>query len=107
LGGYHTWPLAVIEAPSGTKAGTLAHLANDQFYKRIVQLFVEKFRNKGIKVGRYTGLTRRGGNRQNAESEVLASEPFFRDQPPHGLGWQSVPESMVSAAACWSGRSWP
>src|ERR1043166_3553306 len=35
-------------------------LANDQLYKRIVPLFVEKFQSKGIKVGRYTGLTRRG-----------------------------------------------
>jgi ATP-dependent helicase YprA (DUF1998 family) len=70
-------------------------LANDQLYKRIVPLFVEKFRNKGIKVGRYTGLTRRGVNRQNAESEVLASDPFFRDQPPHGLGWQSVPSNWL------------
>ena len=47
-------------------------LANDQLYKRIVPLFVETFQSKGIKVGRYTGLTRRGVNRQNAESEVLA-----------------------------------
>jgi ATP-dependent helicase YprA (DUF1998 family) len=70
-------------------------LANDQLYKRIVPLFADKFRNKGIKVGRYTGLTRRSGNRQNAESEVLASDSFFRDQPPHGLGWQSVPENWL------------
>jgi hypothetical protein len=70
-------------------------LANDQLYKRIVPLFVERFRNTGINVGRYTGLTRRGVKRQNAESEVLASDPFFRDQPPHGLGWQSVPENWL------------
>lgn len=70
-------------------------LANDQLYKRIVPLFVEKFQSKGIKVGRYTGLTRRGVNRQNAESEVLASDPYFRDQPPHGLGWRSVPANWL------------
>jgi hypothetical protein len=70
-------------------------LANDQLYKRIVPLFVERFRGKGIRVGRYTGLTRRGITRQNAEAEVLATDPFFRDQPPHGLGWTSVPENWL------------
>jgi len=70
-------------------------LANDQLYKRIVPLFVERCRNKGIRVGRYTGLTRKGITRQNAETEVLATDPFFRDQPPHGLGWTSVPENWL------------
>ncbi len=70
-------------------------LANDQLYKRIVPLFVDKFHSKGIKVGRYTGLTRRSIKRENAESEVLASDPFFRDKPPHGLGWQSVPDNWL------------
>jgi ATP-dependent helicase YprA (DUF1998 family) len=70
-------------------------LANDQLYKRIVPLFVERFRGKGIRVGRYTGLTRKGITRQNAEAEVLASDPFFREQPPHGLGWKSVPENWL------------
>ena len=70
-------------------------LANDQLYKRIVPLFVERFRGKGILVGRYTGLTRKGITRQNAEAEVLASDPFFREQPPHGLGWNSVPPNWL------------
>lgn len=70
-------------------------LANDQLYKRIVPLFVERFGNKGIRVGRYTGLTRKGIARQNAEAEVLASDPFFKEQPPHGLGWKSVPQNWL------------
>lgn len=93
---------SLLKEPDLTKPGVRAlliyplnALANDQLYKRIVPLYVEKFQSKGIKVGRYTGLTRRGVNRQNAESEVLASDPYFRDQPPHGLGWQSVPKNWL------------
>lgn len=70
-------------------------LANDQLYKRIVPLFVERFRDKSIRVGRYTGLTRRGITRQNAEAEVRATDSFFRDPPPHGLGWTTVPENWL------------
>src|SRR5689334_6185819 len=33
-------------------------LANDQLYKRVVPLFVGRYASSGIKVGRFTGLTR-------------------------------------------------
>jgi ATP-dependent helicase YprA (DUF1998 family) len=89
---------SLLKEPDLTRPGVRAlliyplnALANDQLYKRIVPLFVERFRSKGIRVGRYTGLTRKGITRQNAEAEVLASDPFFSEQPPHGLGWNSVP----------------
>lgn len=54
-------------------------LANDQLYKRIVPLFVGRFASTGIKVGRFTGLTRDNVNRQNAEQDVLTSDPSLRD----------------------------
>jgi len=89
---------SLLKEPDMTQPGVRAlliyplnALANDQLYKRIVPLFVERFQEKGIRVGRYTGLTRKGITRQNAEAEVLASDPYFRERPPHGLGWNSVP----------------
>jgi ATP-dependent helicase YprA (DUF1998 family) len=66
-------------------------LANDQLYKRIVPLFVHQFQAKRIKVGRYTGLTRHGQSRTNAEQELLAADPFFREK----LGWQRIPQSWL------------
>ena len=66
-------------------------LANDQLYKRIVPLFADRFADTGIKVGRYTGLTRQGQSRTNAEQEVLASDPYFRDE----LGWSKVPTNWL------------
>ena len=66
-------------------------LANDQLYKRIVPLFVHQFQMKGIRVGRYTGLTRQGQRRVNAEQELLAADPFFRDQ----LGWNQIPQNWL------------
>lgn len=68
-------------------------LANDQLYKRIVPLFVKRFADSGITVGRFTGLTKRGITRQVAEQELLASDPFFTDAQPEGLGWTNVPDS--------------
>ncbi len=62
-------------------------LANDQLYKRIVPLFVHQFQAKGIRVGRYTGLTRQGQRRTNAEQELLAADSFFREE----LGWNQIP----------------
>lgn len=64
-------------------------LANDQLSKRIVPLFVHRFAQQGITVGRYTGLTRSGQQRVNAEQEVLGGDSFFREQ----LGWRSVPDT--------------
>jgi ATP-dependent helicase YprA (DUF1998 family) len=54
-------------------------LANDQLYKRIVPLFVGRFASAGIKVGRFTGLTRDDVSRENAEQDVLTSDPSFRE----------------------------
>ena len=53
-------------------------LANDQLYKRIVPLFVGRFASAGIKVGRFTGLTRDDVNRANAVQDVLTSDPSLR-----------------------------
>lgn len=61
-------------------------LANDQLYKRLVPLLVHQFGNKGIRVGRYTGLTSHG-TRKDVEAEILGTEPFFRER----LGWRHIP----------------
>jgi ATP-dependent helicase YprA (DUF1998 family) len=66
-------------------------LANDQLYKRIVPLFVHEYRAKGIRVGRYTGLTSQGQSRANAEQELLSADPFFRER----LGWQRIPPNWL------------
>lgn len=66
-------------------------LANDQLSKRIVPLFIDRFKGSQITVGRYTGLTRQGQRRENAEQEVLGGDPFFREE----LGWTKVPESWL------------
>jgi hypothetical protein len=66
-------------------------LANDQLYKRIVPMFTHRFGDSAIKVGRYTGLTRQGQTRANAEQEILASDAFFRDE----LGWQRIPNNWL------------
>ena len=54
-------------------------LANDQLYKRIVPLFVHQFAGEGIRVGRFTGLTRDDQPRVSAEQEILQGDPFFRE----------------------------
>jgi ATP-dependent helicase YprA (DUF1998 family) len=49
--------------PDGVRAllvYPLNALANDQLYKRLVPLFVHRFQDQGLTVGRYTGLTRQG-----------------------------------------------
>jgi ATP-dependent helicase YprA (DUF1998 family) len=66
-------------------------LANDQLYKRIVPLFAHQFAGAGIRVGRFTGLTRDDQPRVNAEQEILNGDPFFRNK----LGWTSVPEEWL------------
>jgi hypothetical protein len=66
-------------------------LANDQLYKRIVPLFVHQFAGEGIRVGRFTGLTRDDQPRVSAEQEILQGDPFFREK----LGWKSVPEDWL------------
>lgn len=65
-------------------------LANDQLYKRIVPFFVGDFAKMGIKVGRYTGLTQKGGRTEEAE-KILSAEPYFREK----LGWESIPENWL------------
>lgn len=53
-------------------------LANDQLYKRIVPLFVGRFAAAGIKVGRFTGLTRDDIKRESAVQDVITSDPALR-----------------------------
>lgn len=65
-------------------------LANDQLYRRIVPLFIHQYQETGITVGRYTGQTRQGLTRANAEQSIM-SDPFFRDQ----LGWRRIPENWL------------
>lgn len=65
-------------------------LANDQLYRRIVPLFVHQYRDVGITVGRYTGQTRQGITRANAEQSIF-SDPFFREQ----MGWHDIPETWL------------
>jgi len=66
-------------------------LANDQLYKRLVPLFVHSFQHRGIKVGRYTGLTRQGLTRAQAEEEVLSSDTSFARE----LGWKQIPANWL------------
>ncbi len=73
-------------------------LANDQLYKRIVPLFIKSFLSHGIKVGRFTGLTRDDVSRQNAEQDVLTSDPYLRQLfgksiPPN---WQLTRQEMLT-----------
>jgi len=70
-------------------------LANDQLYKRLVPMFVGRFAHAGIRVGRFTGLTRKDQSRAQAEDEALATEPFFKTPPPDGLGWKHVPDNWL------------
>lgn len=65
-------------------------LANDQLYKRLAPLFVHQFRDKGIRIGRYTGLTPQR-RREEVEAEILNAEPLFKEQ----LGWRKIPESWL------------
>jgi hypothetical protein len=73
-------------------------LANDQLYKRIVPLFVGRFAASGIKVGRFTGLTRDDVNRANAVQDVLTSDPslrsFFGETIP--ANWQLTRQEMLA-----------
>lgn len=69
-------------------------LANDQLYKRIVPLFAERYADKGITVGRYTGLTPRNETRANAAQKVLGDRSFT-DPLPDGLGWTEVPDNWL------------
>jgi ATP-dependent helicase YprA (DUF1998 family) len=66
-------------------------LANDQLYKRLVPMFVHSLQSKSIKVGRYTGLTRQGMTRAQAEDEILASDTFFTRE----LGWKRIPSNWL------------
>lgn len=93
---------ALLKDPSLSKPGVRAlvvyplnALANDQLYKRLVPLFVGRFANSGIRIGRFTGLTRKNQSRAQAEDEILAAEPFFRDDPPDGLGWRRIPDQWL------------
>ena len=54
-------------------------LANDQLYKRLAPLFVGQFASKGIRIGRYTGLTEHRG-RDEAEAQILNAETFFSEK---------------------------
>lgn len=66
-------------------------LANDQLYKRLVPLFVHRFQHIGIKVGRFTGLTRQGSTRAQAEQEILSADSSFGRE----LGWTHIPANWL------------
>jgi superfamily II DNA or RNA helicase len=66
-------------------------LANDQLYKRLVPLFIHLFQDAGIKVGRYTGLTRQGLTRAQAEQEILSSDSLFAEK----FGWKHIPSGWL------------
>jgi len=63
-------------------------LANDQLYKRVVPLFVGRFGGAGIRVGRFTGLTRDDTRRENAALDVLTSDASLR-----ALFGETIPEA--------------
>ncbi len=73
-------------------------LANDQLYKRIVPLFVGRFASAGIKVGRFTGLTRDDTRRENAVQDVLATDPSLRDFFGKSIptSWQLTRQEMLA-----------
>lgn len=60
-------------------------LANDQLYKRIVPMFIGRFRYAGLRVGRFTGLTRDDSKRSMAEQDVLAADRDLRELFPNGI----------------------
>lgn len=60
-------------------------LANDQLYKRIVPMFIGRFRHAGMRVGRFTGLTRDESKRSMAEQDVLAADQDLRELFPNGI----------------------
>jgi ATP-dependent helicase YprA (DUF1998 family) len=66
-------------------------LANDQLYKRLVPMFVHLFQGFGIRVGRYTGLTRQGITRVQAEQEILSADSFSREK----FGWKHIPPNWL------------
>jgi ATP-dependent helicase YprA (DUF1998 family) len=73
-------------------------LANDQLYKRIVPLFVGRFASAGIKVGRFTGLTRDDVKRENAVQDVIASDPSLRVLFGENIpgNWQLTRQEMLA-----------
>lgn len=73
-------------------------LANDQLYKRIVPLFVGRFAAAGIKVGRFTGLTRDDVNRENAVQDVITSDPSLRSLFGETIptNWQLTRQEMLA-----------
>ncbi len=73
-------------------------LANDQLYKRIVPLFVGRFGSAGIKVGRFTGLTRSDVTRENAVQDVMASDPSLRTLFGNSIpgNWQLTRQEMLA-----------
>jgi ATP-dependent helicase YprA (DUF1998 family) len=93
---------ALLKDPDIAKPGVRAllvyplnALANDQLYKRLVPLFIGRYAGSGIRIGRFTGLTRRNQSRAQAEDEVMARDPFFRAAPPDGLGWNRIPDQWL------------
>jgi DEAD/DEAH box helicase len=73
-------------------------LANDQLYKRIVPLFVGRFASAGIKVGRFTGLTRDDVKREDAVQDVIASDPSLRVLFGENIpgNWQLTRQEMLA-----------
>lgn len=73
-------------------------LANDQLYRRIVPLFIGRFSSTGIRVGRFTGLTRDDIRREEAEQDVLTSDlalrSLFGSRIPYN--WQLTRQEMLA-----------
>ena len=66
--------------------------------KRIVPLFVGHFASAGIKMGRFTGLTRDDVNRANAMQDVLTSDPSLRRLFGETIpaNWQLTRQEMLA-----------
>jgi hypothetical protein len=63
-----------------------------------VPLFVGRFASAGIRVGRFTGLTRDGITRENAEQDVLSSDPSLRSLFGGTIpsNWQLTRQEMLA-----------
>lgn len=73
-------------------------LANDQLYKRVVPMFVGHFGHTGIRVGRFTGLTRDDSKREHVVQDILTSDPSLRAQFGDDIpeGWELTRQEMLA-----------
>ncbi|MCZ2156435.1 MAG: hypothetical protein LC114_21445, partial [Bryobacterales bacterium] len=73
-------------------------LANDQLYKRVVPMFVGRFAHAGIRVGRFTGLTRDDSPREHVVQDILTSDPSLRTQFGDNIPetWELTRQEMLA-----------